>query len=348
MKPALALVLLLVGLACAADYHGDEWQEKSAEEKLDALWGEVTKDTTPANFPSSIELGVLFLESMGTSFDTAADDFPYQGPFDLVRRKKVIHSVGSIAKAKWISVGSHPYTGVFTGADHMLVRFSSAKEVTPNENITPGISLKFLRDGVKSANLMAMPSLMGQQSMNFFVHDFTNHVPSLNNPPVAFKLMIKTFEKASKWFSMLGVSDMATYDQSGNEAATPVFPFRLVFSPNPTVTAMFPDTGDGNYVEYTQQLKEGTVLFDVYAEDEPDENNLHYEKAMPVKIGQIVLTSSPTSTNYGDNILFFQHQRMDDDFAIHPEWVDHATAISDAQAATEGGFSYPDLHASDK
>jgi len=333
-------------LACATDYSGDAWQQKGAAEKKTALWAEVTRDTSPASFPSSIELGALFLESMDTSFDTVADDMPYQGPFDLIRRKKLIHSVGSIAQAKWVSVGSHPYTGVFTGSDHMLIRFSSAKPVAPNDNMTPGISLKFLRDGQKSANLVSMYSLSGQKSMNFFAHDFTNHVPNLGDDiPFALKALKNAFEKASKWPTMLALSDMASYDQSGNKVAQPEFPFRLVFSPNPSITAMFPETGNGDYVKDTMQLKAGTVLYDILAEDQPDENNLNYEKSKPIKIGQIVLTTAPTSTNFGDTTLFFQHQRMDDDLAIHPEWVDHAAAINDAQAAAEGGFFFPDLHA---
>jgi hypothetical protein len=310
------------------------------------LWAEVTGDTTQGSFPGSIELGGLFLESMDTSFDAAADDMPYQGPFDLIRRKKLIHSVGTIAQAKWVSVGSHPYTGVFKGVDNLLIRFSSAKPVEANENMTPGISLKFLRDGVKSANLMAMYSLSGQKSMNFFAHDLTNHVPNLGGSiPFALKALQKAFEKASKWPTMLAMSDMAAYDQQGNKVAQPEFPWRLVFSPNPSVTAMFPETGNGDYVKDTETLAAGTTLYDVYAEHDADENNLHYEKSKPVKIGQIVLTTAPTSTSFGDNLLFFQHQRIDDDFAIHPDWVERADAINEAQANAEGGFYFPDLNA---
>ena len=39
------------------------------------------------------------------------------------------------------------------------------------------MGLKFLRDGVDSANLVAMYSVDGQESWNFFKNDFSNHIP---------------------------------------------------------------------------------------------------------------------------------------------------------------------------
>ena len=41
----------------------------------------------------------------------------------------------------------------------------------------PGMGLKFSRDGVHSANLVAMFSVGGQESWNFFKNDFSNHIP---------------------------------------------------------------------------------------------------------------------------------------------------------------------------
>ena len=41
----------------------------------------------------------------------------------------------------------------------------------------PGMGLKFLRDGMDSANLLAMFAVEGQESWNFFKNDFSNHIP---------------------------------------------------------------------------------------------------------------------------------------------------------------------------
>ncbi len=60
------------------------------------------------------------------------------------------------------------YTGIFEGASYGLLRLSSAlrpdttkKENAKGANFGPGMALKFLRDGVHSANLVAMYSVEG-------------------------------------------------------------------------------------------------------------------------------------------------------------------------------------------
>lgn len=44
-------------------------------------------------------------------------------------------------------------------------------------NLRPGMGLKILRDGMDSANLVAMYSVAGQASWNFFENDFSNFIP---------------------------------------------------------------------------------------------------------------------------------------------------------------------------
>jgi len=75
-----------------------------------------------------------------------------------------------------------------------------------------------------------------------------------------------------------------------------------------------------------------TALYNVYAE----------EPNVPAfMIGQIILTSPFTSSNFGDNGLFFQHCRKEDDFAIRPDWVSYAQQMADQQANTPY-FNGPD------
>ena len=60
----------------------------------------------------------------------------------------------------------------------LFSRLSLALEPdTEKLNTAPGMGLKFLRDGVDSANLVAMYSVDGQESWNFFKNDFSNHIP---------------------------------------------------------------------------------------------------------------------------------------------------------------------------
>ena len=45
-------------------------------------------------------------------------------------------------------------------------------------------------------------------------------------------------------------------------------------------------------------------------------------------IGYIKIKSSPVSTKWGDENLFFQHQRKEDDFEIHSDWKPFAKVPS--------------------
>ena len=92
-------------------------------------------------------------------------------------RKKLIHSVGTVGKVMLISTGNHPFTGAFTGTNTGIVRISLALEPVPSvKNIAPGMGLKFFRDGIESASLVAMYSVDGQDSWNIFANDWSNHI----------------------------------------------------------------------------------------------------------------------------------------------------------------------------
>lgn len=173
------------------------------------------------------------------------------------------------------------------------------------------MGVKFLRDGVDSANFVSMYSVDGQDSFNFFEHDWSNHIPDPHD--ITLKPLEARFGTATKWIQTVGLSDMAKYTQDGVEE-DPVFPWQLRFEP--TGEAVFPsDTFDPPYDQYLMTISEGTNLFKVYAMDQPEELG-----GTEQYIADFVLRSSPTTTNWGDEHMYFRHQRMDDDLAIRPEW----------------------------
>ena len=110
----------------------------------------------------------------------------------LTSPAKVIHTVGVVGRVEWRDLGGHDYSGIFKGAQHGLARWVSVSSTTSASfprlslalepdtsklNTAPGMGLKFLRDGRDSANLVAMYSVDGQESWNFFKNDFSNHIP---------------------------------------------------------------------------------------------------------------------------------------------------------------------------
>ena len=102
----------------------------------------------------------------------------------LGKRAKNIHTVGAVGEVKFVPVPNNEgYTGLFEGADHGIIRFSTGgqpdtskpKAAQANRNFGPGFGLKLLIDGLPSANLVTLTAQ--QDSWNFFKNDFSNHIP---------------------------------------------------------------------------------------------------------------------------------------------------------------------------
>jgi len=146
------------------------------------------------------------------------------------------------------------------------------------------------------------------------------------------------FAEASDYPVMIGISDLAKFSDNGTEIQTPVFPFRLIFHPENSWHTFYPDTQPS--VTFQTQL-ESTLkpgpLYQVYAQIEPDDDISKF-----VKIGNISLTSTATTSHFGDTLMFFQHTRMEDDLMYRPDWAAKAQAILAYQRSVNN-YVYTDL-----
>lgn len=334
---SIFISILLSTSVISQTFVGPEWQSQPANTKHNALDQVVTGDTDPGSFPSALGLAELFIESMNTSFDTFADDMPSQFPS---RRPKLIHSVGVIMSAKWQAY-PNSFTGILgTGCSNLYVRLSLAKApATGEKGYAPGLSLKCLRDGVHSGNLFAMYSLQGQDSWNFFKHDLTNHVPDVGaSAGIIIAGLRSVFAKASNYPVMIGLSDLARYDERGTNHTSPSFPFRLIFHPVTAIHNSFPDDPQNPFEEILAQgLQNPGPLYEVYAEMQPNDPMSLYKH-----VGTLVTTTPATTSNFADSLMFFQHTRMEEDLALVPDWQFQADAIMEEQRNTDY-FTYPDL-----
>jgi len=230
-------------------------------------------------------------------------------------KKKLIHSVGDVAQCELVSEPGNPYPGVFQGVSNALVRISTAKEADskkdPTGNFTPGLGLKLLRDGVPSANIVAMLGVDGQDSWNPFKYDWSNHIASPK--ATALKLLAKKFSEATPYVGRLGLKSWASIDQTGKKTddSNLKIPFKLIFSPNAESKNLFPDTYSDLLTNQLKTIKAGTILFDILAVAEP--------KSTPVKIGSLITKSNFVTSKFGDKDLFFQHNYMEDDLQLHPD-----------------------------
>jgi hypothetical protein len=70
---------------------------------------------------------------------------------------KYIHTEGAVAQIAFVPAATtNPFTGVFKGADHGIIRLSMAVEPdTVSTTTVPSFGLKLLRDSIDSANVVA-------------------------------------------------------------------------------------------------------------------------------------------------------------------------------------------------
>jgi hypothetical protein len=125
-------------------------------------------------------------------------------------REKYIHSVGVVGKVAL--VGGSQFSGIFKGADYGLVRLSCA--IKPTDYLAPGMGLKFLRDGMDSANLVSMWSLNGQPgNWNFFANKFTTIIGGPKS--LETTALCKKFSGFTEFIQVMALSDMARFNQEG-------------------------------------------------------------------------------------------------------------------------------------
>jgi hypothetical protein len=318
--------------------NGPAWQKQTRSVKLNTIWKLITKDTTPRRFPTLVEQGEVFLESMNVSLETNQDDFPKQF---LTVRRKMVHSVGPVVLVRYVPVPNpFNYTGIFkTGSDSAIMRFSAAVAPVPIDGITPGVAIKFLRDQIPSGNAFSMRHFAGQNSWNFFKHDWSNHPPDFGvfAPPQLIALKVK-FSTGSAWPFKMGLAEIARFDQQGAIEPQPSFPYRWVLHPNNRIRTATPD-GFRPGTPWTTQIcrvvnKVDENIFSVWAEDQPGSEL--------VKIGDFVTAGVATTSKFGDVSLFFRHNRMEDDFRYNPQWIPAATAERAKQVVTPF-YQHPDL-----
>lgn len=134
---------------------------------------------------------------MEPSFSAPGDAMPAGQLYG--NRRKYIHSVGAVGKVKF-EAKTNPYSGIFNGADYGLIRLSSAAAPTADSKspLAPGMGLKFLRDGIDSANLVSMWSVAGQPNdWNFFSNTFFNHIAAAPESRVDLKALSAKFATAT-------------------------------------------------------------------------------------------------------------------------------------------------------
>jgi len=303
--------MVLASVLGQAPVSGPDYLALPAAEKQAIIWENTLLDSSSNSWPGA-ELAEIFFETMCVTMEQSGDELPIAWTGNY--RQKYIHSVGSVGKVEFVPQENR-YSGIFNGASNGIVRISFAAEPDATIlNTTPGMGLKFLRDGQESASLVAMYGVDGQASWNIFANEWSNHIVAAEDP--ALLAVAAKFATATPYVQYVGLSDWGLMGEDGAVEAENVFPFQLKF--RPTGELSYPDEYHGLFTDDLTMVAEGSTLFNVYALDAPEALGGQEEW-----IGDLVLRSELVTSLWGDAHLFFRHQYMDDDVAIHPEWEAH-------------------------
>ncbi len=274
----------------------EHYQTLPAEEKRDLLWSEINKSHNEEPLPplsGSSFMDLLHklkgLFNLSPAFDHVSDELP-EG------RLKIIHTNGTVGKIAFVPVAGHPFTGIYNTGAIGLARLSLAMP-SSNESYIPGMAVKFLIHGHPSLNLHTINQLEGQGgNWNFFAKDFSNRIPH----PTGW--VLSAIEKIFEWTrdpaNDLSLWQLAAWTPEGQYQGIPVYPERIYFKPSIAVKDLIPEDSREDFRISLLKVAYGPI-YDMYGEYQGNE----------YQIGTLMLESSLLASNYGDQVLFFQHLR---------------------------------------
>ena len=217
-------------------------------------------------------------------------------------REKLVHALGAVAKVEFLPDASTPYTGMFKGGVG-VIRMSLAKDPGA-DGFVPGVALKLMSDGIPSANMEVMLSIDGQgANFDFFANTFSNIIPDA----VGFgsKIIVNIFSKVSATPGHLDVNGFAAQDRRGRAVSAPVAPAQVFFVPAASVRAVpRRNSPDVDFREDLAAIPDGSTLYDVYG--------AHAVGEAPSHIGTVITRSEVISSRFGDEGLFFKHEKHAD------------------------------------
>ena len=162
----------------------------------------------------------------------------------------------------------------------------------------PSMGLKFLRDGMDSANIVANLNFAGgQESYNFFEGSLHTVLEDdgfdLETADEKITLVFNHAKKASNFIFSVGVSELSRFDQYGQKIQEPHFPYSLRFEPSEHLSYEDPDYS----VKIFDRLSATPIglLYKVYAMDKP--SSLGGEEQL---IALIILKSELKESLWGD------------------------------------------------
>ena len=323
------------------------YQEQSRQEKLEELWNELVPDeedydVAPMDFYWK-EFPNFFTQKSNGSFCQNSDGA-------RPNRPKTTHTQGVVAKVEWVPVENDlGYTGIYdSGSDTVILRLSETNNLSEaTTGLMPSMALKFLLNGRKSENILAMHSMKPTDSWNFFENPMSNRVEPFDPKEdfIEFQTVHKKMSEGSKCPYATATGGIARVNNQGvglpKKAAST--PYELEFvSPFKDALNEEDVAGEVWYKQLQKKIPKGSTIFEVYARTAPRDCNK--EESRLVKIAEVNLLTDLYTSDFGDAGLYFQHRRVQTDYKLFPKtWKGHAWRAESCQwESNPWGESVPD------
>ena len=148
------------------------------------------------------------------------------------------------------------------------MRISETTKTDPLKPMTaPGFGIKFLRDGMDSADAVAMFSLDGQPSFNFFKNRWSTHPGEMENECARETVGKKLAEVTTDHIGAMSVMNWGLYDEDGVREENPKWPFLLEFEPYDVYS--WTDEYQVDFNDQISSIMPDTAMFKVFAYSSP-------------------------------------------------------------------------------
>jgi hypothetical protein len=317
----IILICILLGLKSghllsalpSSSLSNDQYVALSAYEKREYLWENGILET---EFPENqlpafqdIKIFKLLFGMMNKKMDHTSD-------FSPKGWEKAIHRRAVVAKVRYVPELNHSYTGLLSEETLGLLRVSLTY-CPDKRGVSPGMALKLFIDKNVSRDVSLLTGLDSHgQDYNFFSRTFSNIVPLSNS--LGAKLVSKIFKRASSKTNFISIHHLA--EMTPDAKFIPVnqrkHPYQIFVKASSSIN--FPSLPKRDIRLDFMGLKPDLDLLEIYAR--PQENTKDYSEMtkekfnqfekQAVKIGTIVLESNFIASAFGDDLLFFRHERF--------------------------------------
>ncbi|OQV22686.1 hypothetical protein BV898_03515 [Hypsibius exemplaris] len=313
MKTGLGVAVWVTVTAVAAAVLPDDYNTLTVREKQALQWNQVLATRynltdLPTAFPQPTDnVTHLFVpEYLAQSFLHTGDEMPG------TRRRILICPFGVVCKVQFRTFknSTSPFTGLFNTGGIGLIRLSLEAVFGPplGKIFSPSAVMKIYVHGQISRNFQHIKDIAGQgANHNYFLNNMSNIMEKgPMDPPAVGGAFTRTIailagDELSRPANAytLGLYEQASVNADGTNVTGPIVaPWEQRLVPHAGLSTATDSTRDFR-LDLIELLKEGTVLYDVYAKRSPDAAEYQL-------IGEIVLESECVPSQYGDQIIFFR------------------------------------------